>query len=247
MSRSPPRHPPAESFFPPRRTLAALARATQDCRACPLFRRATQAVFGAGPRNARLALVGEQPGDQEDLQGLPFVGAAGRLLDRCLEEVGLPRDELWLTNAVKHFKFEARGTRRIHKKPATTEVQACFPWLAAELERLAPLMVVCLGATATRALLGARVAVRRDHGKVFASEWAPWVMPTFHPSALLRAPAEQRAATRATFLADLRRVARRYGELGGGGGTKREPQAGETAQGAERRVPAHRLGEAARR
>ena len=210
--------PPAEKFFPPRRTLPALSRAVQDCRACPLFVNATQAVFGEGPRDARIMLVGEQPGDQEDLKGHPFVGAAGKMLDRCLAEVGLPREELWLTNAVKHFKFEPRGKRRIHKKPSTTEVQACLPWLEVELEKVGPQMIVCLGATATRAVLGPQVAVVRDHGKVFSSAWAPWVMPTYHPSALLRAPDEQRDATRETFLADLRIAARRYFE----DGTKRE-------------------------
>jgi DNA polymerase len=230
VSRKPAGFPPAEAFFPPRRTLPALARAVQDCRGCPLYRNATQAVFGEGKRDARLVMVGEQPGDQEDLQGHVFVGAAGKMLDRCLAEVGLPRQELWLTNAVKHFKFEPRGKRRIHKKPTTTEVQACFPWLEAELERLAPEMVVCLGATAIRAVLGPKVAVTRDHGKVFSTEWAPWVMPTYHPSALLRAPDEQRDATRETFLADLRIAAQHYfqaarsREVAPSTGTKRDLQ-----------------------
>jgi DNA polymerase len=224
MSRHESEHPPAEAFFPPRRTLAALAHAMQDCRACPLYRHATQAVFGEGKRDARLVMVGEEPGDQEDLQGHVFVGPAGKLLDRCLAEVGLPREELWLTNAVKHFKFEARGKRRIHKKPGTTEVQACFPWLEAELEKVGPEMIVCLGATATRAVLGPKVGVVRDRGKVFPSEWAPWVMPTYHPSALLRAPDDQRSATRAAFLADLRVAARRYREIAARSGTKREPK-----------------------
>ena len=214
--------PPAEKFFPPRRTLPALARAVQDCRACPLYKHATQAVFGEGERDAQLVMVGEVPGDQEDLQGHVFVGAAGKMLDRCLAEVGLPREDLWLTNAVKHFKFEPRGKRRIHKKPTTTEVQACFPWLEIELEKVHPEMIVCLGATAIRAVLGPKVAVMRDHGKVFSSEWAPWVMPTYHPSALLRAPDEERDATRQTFLADLRIAARRYGEISSSTGTKRD-------------------------
>ena len=207
-------YPPAEKFFPPRRTLPALWRAVQDCRACPLYKHATQAVFGEGKRDARLVMVGEVPGDHEDREGHVFVGPAGHLLDRYLAEVGLPREELWLTNAVKHFKFEPRGKRRIHKKPTTTEVQACFPWLEIELEKVAPEMIVCLGAVATRAVLGPKVAVRRDHGKVFESEWAPWVMPTYHPSALLRAPADQRDETRRIFLADLRIAAQRYFESG---------------------------------
>jgi DNA polymerase len=174
-------------------------------------------------------LVGEQPGDQEDRQGHPFVGAAGRLLDDMLAAAALPRDAVWLTNAVKHFKFEERGKRRIHKKPSTTEVQACFPWLEIELEKLAPEMIVCLGAVATRAVLGPKVGVVRDHGKVFTSEWAPWVMPTYHPSALLRAPDNRRNETREIFLADLRTVARQYfrepttkGEVTAAAGTKRE-------------------------
>jgi uracil-DNA glycosylase len=209
-----PGYPPAEGFFPPRRTLAALARAADGCRACPLYRHATQAVFGEGPRGATMMLVGEQPGDQEDRQGRPFVGSAGRLLDECLAAVGLERDELWLTNAVKHFKFEPRGKRRIHKKPTVTEVQACFPWLEAELDKVAPAMIVCLGSTATRALLGPAVRVRRDRGKVFTNRWASWVMPTYHPSALLRAPDENRESVRQAFLADLRRAAERYRATG---------------------------------
>src|SRR5262249_10496951 len=150
-------YPPAQEFFPARTTLAALGKAVHDCRACPLYRHATQAVFGEGPRGARIVMVGEEPGDQEDRQGRPFVGNAGRLLDEYLERAGLPREAVWLTNAVKHFKFEQRGKRRIHKKPSTTEVLACLPWLVAELQKLGPEMVVCLGATATRSLLGTGV------------------------------------------------------------------------------------------
>jgi DNA polymerase len=216
VTRAAPGFPPAQDFFPARRTLPGLRRAVEGCRACPLWAKATQAVFGGGKRHARMMLVGEQPGDQEDRHGSPFVGGAGRLLDQCLAEVGLPREELWLTNAVKHFKFEERGKRRIHKTPSTTEVQACFPWLEAELETVGPEMVVCLGATATRALLGSKVAVRRDRGKVFASRWAPWVMPTFHPSALLRAPEGHRDEAREAFLADLALAAARYRGAGGG-------------------------------
>jgi uracil-DNA glycosylase len=236
VSRPAPGFPPAERFFPPRRTLAALARAAQECRACPLYRHATQAVFGEGRRDARMMLVGEQPGDQEDLRGHPFVGAAGKMLDRCLAEAGLVRGELWLTNAVKHFKFEPRGKRRIHKKPNTTEVQACFPWLEIEVEKVGPEMIVCLGATATRALLGPEVSVERDHGTVYSNDWAPWVMPTYHPSALLRAPDEQRERKRETLVADLRVAASRYRELAGAsgqaGGTKHE--AGRAADRRER-------------
>jgi DNA polymerase len=207
-------YPPAETFFPPRPTLPSLARAVQRCRGCPLYAHATQAVFGEGAREARLMMVGEQPGDQEDLQGHPFVGGAGRLLDRYLEEVGLPRQEIWLTNAVKHFKFEERGKRRIHKKPTTTEVQACFPWLLAELRHVAPQMIVCLGATATRAALGTQVSVERDRGKVLTSPHAPWAMVTYHPSALLRAPEAARERMRTAFRHDLEEVAAHYRALG---------------------------------
>jgi uracil-DNA glycosylase family protein len=202
--------PPAETFFPRRKTQRALDAAVDGCRACPLYLHATQGVFGEGPLDARLMLVGEQPGDREDLEGRPFVGSAGNLLDRFLGEVGLPRQELYLTNAVKHFKFEERGKRRIHKKPAVSEVNACFPWLEQELRRVQPEMVVCLGSTATRALLGTAVSVQRDRGKVFESVLAPWVMPTYHPSALLRAPEGQRDRARAAFREDLAVAAARY-------------------------------------
>jgi uracil-DNA glycosylase family protein len=207
-------YPPAESFFPARVSLTSLARAVNGCRACPLYAHATQGVFGEGPKAAQVMLVGEQPGDQEDRQGHPFVGSAGKLLDRFMEEAGLPRDAVWVTNAVKHFKFEERGKRRIHKKPAVTEVQACFPWLLAEIEKVAPAMIVCLGATATRALLGPDVRVERDRGKVFVSPHAPWVMPTYHPSALLRAPEGARDRNRQAFLADLRQTAAHLQGLG---------------------------------
>ena len=202
--------PPAEEFFPRRKTLGGLAKAVDRCRACPLYLRATQGVFGEGPADARLMLVGEQPGDREDLAGRPFVGGAGRLLDELLAAAGLPRQELYLTNAVKHFKFEDRGKRRIHKKPSVGEVNACFPWLEEELRRVGPAMVICLGATATRAILGKSATVQRDHGKVFTSAHVDWVMPTFHPSALLRAPEGERDRMRAAFREDLALAAARY-------------------------------------
>jgi uracil-DNA glycosylase family protein len=202
--------PPAETFFPRRRTLAGLSRAVDLCRACPLYLAATQGVFGEGPADARLMLVGEQPGDKEDLSGRPFVGSAGRLLDELLAAAGLPREEIFLTNAVKHFKFEPRGKRRIHKKPNVSEVDACFPWLEQEVRRVSPEMVICLGSTATRALLGTQVRVERDRGKVFESEWAPWVMPTYHPSALLRAPEGKRARTHEQLREDLALAAARF-------------------------------------
>ena len=205
--------PPAERFMPQRRTQAALRRAVDACRACPLYLGATQGVFGEGPAPARLMMVGEQPGDREDLAGRPFVGSAGRMLDRMLDAAGLERDEIYLTNAVKHFKFEQRGKRRIHKKPAVTEVQACFPWLEVELEKVRPELVVCLGATATRALLGRQARVERDRGKVFSTARVPWVMPTYHPSALVRAPERVRERAREAFLEDLRLVAARLRSL----------------------------------
>ena len=205
-----PGFPPAERFMPARRTLPALRRAVDACRACPLYHRATQGVFGEGPARARLMMVGEQPGDREDLAGRPFVGAAGRMLDRMLEEAGLEREEIYLTNAVKHFKFEQRGKRRIHKKPSVTEVQACFPWLEAELEKLSPEMVVCLGATAAQSLLGPQFRITRDHGLFFETPWSPWTTATLHPSAVLRMPdAEKRLAARQQLLDDLRKVAER--------------------------------------
>ena len=205
--------PPAERFMPGRRTLPALRRAVDACRACPLYLGATQGVFGEGPAPARLMMVGEQPGDREDLAGRPFVGSAGRMLDRMLAEAGLERDEIYLTNAVKHFKFEQRGKRRIHKKPNVSEVQACFPWLEVELAKVRPEMVVCLGATATRALLGREASVERDRGKVFTTERLAWVMPTYHPSALVRAPDRVRERNRVAFLEDLGLVAARLRSL----------------------------------
>jgi uracil-DNA glycosylase len=206
-------HPPAQSFFPARTSLATLGRAVQACRACPLYRDATRAVFGEGPADAALMMVGEKPGDEEDRRGHPFVGGSGRLLDRFLGEVGLRREEIFLTNVVKHFKFEVRGKRRIHKSPNSAEVNACLPWLEAELGQVHPEMIVCLGATAARAIIGPEVRVTRDRGRVYETPRAPWVMPTLHPSALLRSPAEVRRRNREAFLDDLRQVADRYREL----------------------------------
>ena len=200
--------PPAEKFFPPRRTLPALARAVQDCRACPLYEHATQAVFGEGKRDARLVMVGEVPGDQEDLQGHVFVGAAGRMLDCSLAEVGLPREELWLTNAVKHFKFEPRGKRRIHKKPRASEIGACRPWLDLEIALIKPRVIVCLGATAAQALLGPQFKVTARRGVFVPSPLAPRVLATVHPSSILRAPDEETRRSEMTrFTRDLRTAA----------------------------------------
>jgi DNA polymerase len=197
-----------ESLLPERHTLPALRRAAAACVGCPLYLRATRTVFGEGPARAELMLVGEQPGDQEDRAGHPFVGGAGRLLVGLLAELGVAREEVYLTNVVKHFKFVDRGKRRIHGKPGAREVNACLPWLRAELALVRPSRVVCLGATATHALLGPQVRVERDHGEVFATELAPWVMPTYHPAALLRARDEGRERLYVALRGDLGRATR---------------------------------------
>ena len=170
-----------------------------------MWRAATQTVFGEGPRHARLMLVGETPGDQEDVAGKPFVGPAGRLLDRALASAGIDRDETYVTNVVKHFKWEPRGKRRLHRRPDPEEIRACFPWLRTEIEIVQPEVVVCLGATAGRALLGRDFLVSRDRGRFIASPLAPRVTATIHPSALLRLRgALDRAAGLQQLIADLR-------------------------------------------
>jgi uracil-DNA glycosylase family protein len=201
----------AESFLPTARpTLSKLREAAQRCTACDLYRNATQAVLGEGPVPARLALVGEQPGDQEDLAGKPFVGPAGKLLDELLVAAGIPRGEVFLTNAVKHFKWEPRGKRRLHQKPTLSEVKACRPWLTAELAVVKPEGIVCLGAVAAQSLLGPRFRLTREHGKFFPGELAEWVTATLHPAAILRMPDRaRRAEARQQFLADLAQVAAR--------------------------------------
>jgi probable DNA metabolism protein len=203
------RRPTAREFFPPEPDLSVWAAACQRCTACDLCERATRAVFGQGPAQARVMLVGEQPGDQEDRTGQPFVGPAGQVLDDALAEVGIAREEVYLTNAVKHFKFEPRGKRRIHRTPTLGEAAACRPWLEAEIALVKPERIVCLGATAARSLLGAEFRLTRQRGEVFTSTaWAPWVMATYHPSALLRIPDEMaKEEARRQFLADLRKAA----------------------------------------
>lgn len=199
----------AAALVPPRATLTALRRAAADCRACDLWRRATQTVFGEGMRSAKLVLVGEQPGDREDLEGRPFVGPAGALLDAALEDAGIDRDDAYVTNAVKHFKWEPRGKRRIHQKPNAVEIAACRPWLDAELAVLHPQVLVCLGATAAQALLGKSFRVTKQRGVPVASSLAPWVFATVHPSSILRAPDEAaRRRERAAFVRDLEVAAR---------------------------------------
>ena len=198
----------AADFLPERHTLKALREAARSCRGCPLYQNATQTVFGAGDSHARLILVGEQPGDREDVEGKPFVGPAGALLDRCLIEAGIDRDLVYVTNAVKHFKWEPRGKRRIHKKPSAREQAACRPWFNAELEAVKPALVVCLGATAAQSLLGSKFRVTQDRGKVLHTPGLPPVLATVHPSSILRAPDDEaRHEARAGFIDDLRRAA----------------------------------------
>jgi len=176
----------AAAFVPPGADLGGLTAAAKRCQGCPLFRDATQTVFGRGPADARIVLVGEQPGDQEDLRDAPFVGPAGEVLDRALRAAGLERDRLYVTNAVKHFKFVPRGKRRIHQTPRLSEIVACRPWVEAELALIKPATLVCLGATAAKALLGDEFRLMRDRGRVFATRWAPQTLATLHPSAVLR-------------------------------------------------------------
>jgi uracil-DNA glycosylase len=192
----------------PTARLETLRIAARGCTACPLYANATQTVFGEGSPRAQLMLVGEQPGDAEDRQGHPFVGPSGRLLDQALEEAGIPRAKLYVTNAVKHFKWEPRGKRRLHKTPAQREVEACHEWLQGELETVRPRLVVCLGATAAKALLGPAFRITRERGNVVRREGLPDVLATFHPSYLLRLRdrPEGDEAYR-TFVADLRRAA----------------------------------------
>ena len=198
----------AAPLIPPKATLTTLREAAAQCRACDLWKTGTQTVFGEGPARAKILFVGEQPGDREDRAGHPFVGPAGMLLDRALVEAGIDRGEVYVTNAVKHFKWEPRGKRRIHKKPRTSEIEACKPWLEAEIAVVKPELVVCLGATAAQALLGKRFSVLRQRGEVFESTVAPRVMATVHPSSLLRATdAEERHAQMARFVEDLKKAA----------------------------------------
>jgi DNA polymerase len=196
-------------LIPPRPSLPAVRSAAAECRACELWQRGTQTVFGEGPRKARLMLIGEQPGDQEDRIGRPFVGPAGQLLDRALAAAGLDRQEVYVTNVVKHFNWEPRGKWRIHKKPRPPHITACRPWLDVELALVKPLALICLGATAAQALLGAAFRVTQHRGEFIESPLAPIVLATVHPSALLRAPdAETRHRETERFIDDLKLVAR---------------------------------------
>jgi uracil-DNA glycosylase family protein len=193
-----------------KKSLSRIRDEAAGCRRCHLWKRATQTVFGEGPTSARLMLIGEQPGDQEDLAGEPFVGPAGQLLREALEEAGLDPAEVFLTNAVKHFKWEPRGKRRIHERPNREEVLACRIWLDEEIEAVQPKMIVALGATAAGALLGSAAKVTRDRGKFFSSALAPLVSLTVHPSSILRAPnSAARAEARLRFVSDLKTFARK--------------------------------------
>jgi DNA polymerase len=198
----------AATFIPKTSDLEELRRAAASCQGCDLYRHATQTVFGRGPSTARAMLVGECPGDQEDLQGAPFVGPAGEVLDRALAQAGLPREEIYVTNVVKHFKFIRTPKRRIHQTPGTVEIGACRPWLEAELAAIHPEILVCLGATASKALIGPDYRLMKEHGKILKTPWAPKLLATLHPSAVLRA--EDRAGQDRLYgflLTDLKLVA----------------------------------------
>ena len=206
--------PTAVAFLPAKHDLTSLREAAKHCQGCPLFANATQTVFGSGPARAELVMVGEQPGDVEDRQGKPFVGPAGRLLDQMLEEAGISRQRVYLTNAVKHFKWTPRGKRRLHGKPNSREIFACRPWLEAELEAIKPELLVLLGSTAAQSLLGTQFRITKERGQPVETDWAPWTMATYHPSALLRATHQPGGEQlRDDFLADLRLVARKLTEL----------------------------------
>jgi uracil-DNA glycosylase family protein len=196
------------ALIPQHASLDQLAEAARDCKACDLWKRGTQTVFGEGRAHAKVMFIGEQPGNQEDLKGKPFVGPAGRLLDTALAEAGIDRNKVYVTNAVKHFKWEPRGKRRIHKKPNSAEIAACRPWLDAEIAALRPKVIVCLGATAAQAILGRDFRVTQHRGEFLKSPFAPVLMATVHPSSILRAPDEEtRHREMKLFTADLKKIA----------------------------------------
>jgi len=206
--------PGAAPFVPEERTLPVLGNALQKCHGCDLYRNATQAVFGeleTGTRSTKprvaIMMIGEQPGDQEDKQGRPFVGPAGKLLDRCLQEADIDRRKVYVTNTVKHFKWEPRGKLRIHKRPSMNEIHACRPWLKAELETVRPKLIVCLGAVAAQSLLGSGFKITRSHGQIQRAEGFPPIIATLHPSAILRAQSdEDRHREMQTLVGDLRQA-----------------------------------------
>ena len=204
--------PPVPDLIPDWPTLKTVRQAAEGCRACDLYKRGTQTVFGEGPRKAEVMMVGEQPGDAEDIAGHPFVGPAGRLLDRALEAAGIDRGRVYVTNVVKHFKWEPRGKRRIHAKPNGAEITACRPWLETEIALVKPRVLVCLGATAAQALLGRTFKVSQQRGRFVPSVLAPLVTATVHPSSILRARDDDTRRTEMKrFVADLARVAAKIG------------------------------------
>lgn len=225
--------PTAEPFLPAKISLPTLKEASKSCEGCDLYQHATQTVFGAGPRSARVMFVGEQPGDQEDKAGQPFVGPSGNLLNKFLHKVGIDRAETYVTNAVKHFKFEQRGKKRIHSKPSARQVTACKPWLNAEVEVLKPDVIVALGATAAQAIMGPSFRVTQSRGRpITDTAWAPCIIATVHPSSLLRAPDEaaRREAFR-LFEQDLRAVKKQMDQL------KKQPRKPQHARRADAAHP----------
>jgi uracil-DNA glycosylase len=209
MASSSPIYPTAQPFLPPKRTLNTLKQAAQTCEGCDLYKRATQTVFGEGPSKATIMFVGEQPGDQEDLTGKPFVGPAGGILDKALADAGIPRNEVYVTNAVKHFKWEPRGKRRIHSKPSARQIGACRPWLENEIAVVKPRIIICLGATAASALLGPKFRLTQHRGEMLATEWAPAVTATIHPSSIFRHPDKaERERAYESFVADMKEIAK---------------------------------------
>jgi uracil-DNA glycosylase len=225
---------PVSELLPERPTLSSVRAIAAECKACDLYKRGTQTVFGEGPRKAKVMIVGEQPGDAEDVAGHPFVGPAGKLLDTALEQAGIDRREVYVTNVVKHFKWEPRGKRRIHAKPNAAEIAACRPWLETEISLVKPHVLICLGATAAQALLGKSFKVSKQRGDIVASTLAPVVTATVHPSSILRAPDDEaRREEMRRFVQDLKKIAReitraRSGDqgapararVGGSGGAK---------------------------
>jgi DNA polymerase len=196
----------AGALIPEHPTLKSLRGAAAGCTACPLYEDATQTVFGEGLKRARLMLIGEQPGDREDIEGNPFVGPAGKVLDQALEQAQIERGDAYVTNAVKHFKWKPRGERRIHQTPRAEEIKACAPWLEAELEVVDPELLVCLGATAVKAVIGSKARVMKDHGEFLESKLGRTAVPTLHPSAILRADPKDRDDSMALLVGDLKRA-----------------------------------------
>ena len=196
----------AEALIPERPTLKSLREAATRCTACPLHETGTQTVFGEGLKRARLMLIGEQPGDREDIEGHPFVGPAGKVLDKALEKARIERGDAYVTNVVKHFKWKPRGKRRIHQTPRAEEIKACAPWLESELEVVDPDVLVCLGATAVKAVIGSKARVMKDHGEFLESRLGRTAVPTLHPSAILRADPDDREDAMAMLVGDLSRV-----------------------------------------